>query len=151
MSVEINRVCLWFRVIVFITSFLVSSLVLAGGEGASKAQIEKMSAQEYLHMLCETGDGTLFFDKTIIGWPKKGEVNYLLSKLEDGSTCRSVALRSSSYLDGGGSSVATESHFLLLGVLYGKYPPALNSTRHSLESINEVVEKLTIVHRNVTP
>lgn len=108
----------------------------------NKESISKITAIEFFSYLQCENSGRIIFSDPVANWVKKEELTFLSEYLEDNTPCPSVSLTQSSYIPPDSSNLKTEACFIILGYKYGKYPPALNSTRHNLESTEEIIEWL---------
>lgn len=99
---------------------------------------------ELIQELADSPRGHVFVNEAVHGWIEKDSVPALVEIVSsDRRPSMSVSLTTSPFLDKGESTLANEAYFMLLGYRHGVYPPAGNSTRHTLEDF-ETLKNLLI-------
>lgn len=100
-------------------------------------ELREMSVADFFRAL-DNPEGMLVVHGQIEDWPPHQAIPDLVSLLDDPTPCRSVALVQSSHIETEPSTYGHEAAFLLMGIKLGRYPPALNSTRNTPESREEI-------------
>jgi len=130
-----------------VVTFFLSAIAAcsSSNEGLLFSQHVKLnehSPRGLLAIMDKEGQGHIFILERRVDWVKKSDISFLVQEMESDSGSMSVSLLASSFMDDGRSTVGAEAYFMLLGYKHGVYPPALNSTKHQLESRAELLSWL---------
>lgn len=137
-----------YAIKVFLVIFSLNSLVAFADSSSNELSvvhidsdsIKAMTIDNYLDYLKKLNGSSLFVSGTLTEWPSVVDISYLLSRVDDFSSCSSVNSKASSILLRKSSTIGREVKYLLLSIMEGQYPPRLSSLSVEAQELDQAVK-----------